>query len=76
VVDNFGLTPVDPPPPVSANQIFGFSSIDKITAVEIQYQPDATYDGHFVSTNNPHARAAIQEMLVTFARDGIPTVSP
>jgi hypothetical protein len=31
----------------------------------IQYQPGETYDGHFVSTLNPSARAAIQEMLVT-----------
>ena len=38
--------------------------------------PDTTYDGHFVPTQNPNSRAAIQEMLVTAARDGIPTVSP
>ena len=73
-VDNFGLLPVTLPPPVSNNEFFG--SYGKLTAVEIQYQPAATYDGHFVSTQNPSARAAIQEMLVTAARDGIPTVSP
>jgi hypothetical protein len=74
VVDNFGLDPVALPPPVSSNEFFG--SYGKLTAVEVQYQPAATYDGHFVSTMNPSARAAIQEMLVTAARDGIPTVSP
>lgn len=73
-IDNFGLDPVDPLPPVSYNEFFG--SYGKLTALEIQYQPGATYDGHFVSTQNPSARAAIQEMLVTAARDGIPTVSP
>jgi hypothetical protein len=59
---------------VSYNEFFG--SYGKLTAVEIQYQPDAIYDGHFVSTQNLSARAAIQQMLVTAARDGIPTVSP
>jgi hypothetical protein len=78
VVDDFGLPPVSPP--VNANETF-VSTGDKITAVEIQYEPIAdkeghVSDGHFVSTDNPSARAAIQEMLVTFARDGIPTVSP
>jgi len=74
VVDDFGLVPVYVLPPVSNNEFFG--SYGKLTAVEIQYQPAATYDGHFVSTQNASARAAIQEMLVTAARDGIPTVSP
>ncbi len=74
ILDNFGLVPVTTPPPVSDNAFFG--SYGKLTAVEIQYQPDASYDGHFVSTMNPGARAAIQQMLVTFARDGIPSVSP
>jgi hypothetical protein len=73
-IDSFGLDPVNPLPPVSYNEFFGSSG--KLTALEIQYQPGATYDGHFVSTQNPSARAAIQEMLVTAARDGIPTVSP
>ena len=78
VVDSFGLVPVRLPPPVSNNEFFGPYAM--VTAVEIQYQPDTTpeapYDGHFVSTQNLKARAAIQEMLVTAARDGIPTVSP
>jgi pimeloyl-ACP methyl ester carboxylesterase len=74
VVEAFGPFPVVVPPPVSNNDFFG--SYAKLTAVEIQYQPGATYDGHFVSTQNAGARAAIQEMLVTAARDGIPTVSP
>lgn len=72
IVDDFGLKGVDPP--VSYNEYFG--SYGKLTAVEIQYQPTGNYDGHFVSTQNPSARSAIQEMLVTFARDGVPTVSP
>jgi predicted esterase len=72
VVDNFGLPPIAPP--VRNNQFFG--QMDDVTAVELQYQPTAAYDGHFVSTQNPSARAAIQQMLVTTFRDGIPTVSP
>jgi hypothetical protein len=71
-VDKFGLELTTPP--VSRNEYFG--PVGKLTAVEIQYKPDATYDGHFVSTQNPSARAAIQQMLVTAARDGVPTVSP
>lgn len=46
-----------------------------VTAVQAQYSPSA-YDGHFVSTQHPSARRAIREALVTFARDGIPTVAP
>jgi predicted esterase len=46
-----------------------------VTAVEAQYKP-GNYDGHFVSTNNAAARKAIQGMLGTFMRDGVPTVSP
>jgi hypothetical protein len=74
IIDSFGLAPVIGAPPVSYNEFFG--SYAKLTAVELQYQPDASYDGHFVSTQNPAARAAIQQMLVTAARDGVPTVSP
>lgn len=74
VVDAFGLAIETAGPPFSNNELFG--SYGKLTALEIQYAPAATYDGHFVSTQNPSARAAIQEMLVTAARDGIPTVSP
>jgi hypothetical protein len=73
-VEAFGPFPVVVDPPVSNNEFFG--SYGKLTALEIQYQPDPTYDGHFVSTRNAGARAAIQQMLVTAARDGIPTVSP
>jgi hypothetical protein len=61
-------------PPVHDNAYFGTFLF--VTAVELQYEPDTTYDGHFVSTNNPAARAAIQQMLVTTFRDGVPTVSP
>jgi predicted esterase len=46
-----------------------------ITAVEAQYKP-GNYDGHFVSTQNASARRAIQQMLGTFVRDGVPTVNP
>jgi hypothetical protein len=74
IVDDFGLKPIVPP--VSGNVSFRSYDDQPETAVEIQYQPSAAYDGHFVSTQNLSARAAIQEMLVTFARDGIPTVSP
>ena len=74
IIDDFKLDPAVPP--VSFNEFFG--RVGKLTAVEIQYQPTpiGAYDGHFVSTQNPSARAAIREMLVTAARDGIPTVSP
>ena len=44
-----------------------------VTAVQAQYLPDR-YDGHFVSTHNPRARRAIQRMLGSYFRDGIPTV--
>jgi predicted esterase len=46
-----------------------------VTAVESQYNPSG-YDGHFVSTENPSARKAIQGFLGTFMRDGVPTVQP
>ncbi len=72
LVDAFGLDTVAAP--VSFNEFFGWSG--KLTAVQIQYAPAAGHDGHFVSTENSSARAAIQEMLVTAARDGVPTVSP
>jgi hypothetical protein len=74
IVDAFGLDTELKAPPFSNNEYFG--SYGRLTAIELQYAPAATYDGHFVSTQNPTARAAIQEMLVTAARDGIPTVSP
>ena len=44
-----------------------------VTAVQAQYLPDG-YDGHFVSTQHPGARAAIQRMLGTYFRDGTPVV--
>ena len=74
VLDAYGLYPLGTQPPYSSNEFFGHAG--KLTALQIQYQPDGTYDGHFVSTDNPQARAAIQQMLVTAARDGIPTVTP
>jgi predicted esterase len=46
-----------------------------VTAVEAQYMP-GNYDGHFVSTDNLAARKAVQQMLGTFMRDGVPTVNP
>lgn len=48
----------------------------QVTAVEAQYKPSGNYDGHFVSTGHARARAAIQQMLTTFFRDGTPTVTP
>ena len=66
---DFGMSLVAPP--IKANQNFG--GLDLITAAQIQYQP-AGYDGHFVSTDNPSARAAIQKFLVTFMRDDAPTI--
>jgi len=72
---DYGMTLIAPP--IKANQDFG--GLDIITAAQIQYQgpaPDSNPDddGHFVSTNNPSARAAIQKFLVTFMRDDAPTI--
>jgi hypothetical protein len=58
--------------PIKANVYFDGQTL--VTAGQIQYQPDGTYDGHFVSTNHPSARAAIQTFLVTFVRDDAPTI--
>jgi hypothetical protein len=74
VVDDFGLIPDLGGPPYHNNAFF--FPYGQLTALEIQYKPDVTYDGHFVATQNPRARAAIQEMLVSYARDGVPTVTP
>lgn len=73
-LESFGIANALTPPPLCENEFFG--SYGMLTAGQVQYQSDGTYDGHFVSTNNPTARATIQEMLVTFARDGIPTIAP
>ena len=60
--------------PVRANLAFGpGAGAGKVTAVQSQYRPDG-YDGHFVSTHNPRARRAVQRMLGTFFRDGMPVV--
>jgi hypothetical protein len=56
--------------PVRANLSTGAG---RVTAVQAQYLPDG-YDGHFVSTRNPAARAAVQRMLGTFFRDDAPVV--
>ena len=68
----YGMASVDPP--IKANHTF-FSIDPIITVAQIQYQPDG-YDGHFVSTQNASARAAIQRFLVTFVRDDAPTIVP
>jgi predicted esterase len=47
----------------------------QVTAVQAQYKP-AGYDGHFVSTEQSSARRAVRQMLGTFVRDGVPTVTP
>jgi pimeloyl-ACP methyl ester carboxylesterase len=59
--------------PISANQSFG--TLAPITAAQAQYQPSG-YNGHFVSTDNPSARAAIQKMLVTLVREPNPIIEP
>jgi hypothetical protein len=76
LLDGYGLDLATTVPPFSNNEYFG--RVGRLTALQLQYQPEpaGAYDGHFVSTNNPAARAAIQQMLVTAARDGIPTVTP
>ena len=68
---NYGMTTIDPP--VVNNQLFG--TLAPVTAAQIQYQPSG-YDGHFVSTQNPGARTAIQTFLMTFMRDAAPTIQP
>jgi hypothetical protein len=73
---DYGMTLIAPP--IKANQDFG--GLDIISAAQIQYQgpaPDSNPDddGHFVSTNNLSARAAIQKFLVTFMRDDAPTIA-
>ncbi|HXU83093.1 MAG TPA: hypothetical protein VN914_16975 [Polyangia bacterium] len=65
-VDDFKLMPVTAPVKGNAGGV---------TAVEAQFVPMG-YDGHFVSTQNLTARRLIQQMLGTFARDGLPTVGP
>jgi pimeloyl-ACP methyl ester carboxylesterase len=59
--------------PIVANQSFG--ALSPITAAQVQYAPNG-YDGHFVSTLNPAARTAIQEMLVTLTRETNPIIEP
>jgi predicted esterase len=67
-LDNFGLG--QDPGPLMGNIAGGAA-----TAAEAQFAPSG-YDGHFVSTQNPAARALIQQMLGTAARDGLSTVGP
>lgn len=75
---NYGMTTIDPP--IIDNQPFG--ALAPVTAAQIQYQPAVDsngkllYDGHFVSTQNPTARTAIQTFLMTFMRDAAPTIQP
>jgi hypothetical protein len=68
---DYGMTTIDPP--VVNNQPFG--TLAPVTAAQIQYPPSG-YDGHFVSTQNPAARTAIQTFLMTFMRDAAPTIQP
>jgi predicted esterase len=60
----------------SATANRGFGSVGLVTAGMLQYAPDGAYDGHFVSSNNPSARAAIQRFLTTFVTDEAPTIDP
>lgn len=71
VVEKFGLQEIMAP--VKAN--FLAPGGNMVTAVQAQYAPSG-YDGHFVSTENPSARRAVRQMLGTFVRDGVPTVTP
>jgi hypothetical protein len=60
--------------PVQANLAFGAGAPARmVTAVQAQYRPDG-YDGHFVGTHNGQARRAIQRMLGSYFRDGMPVV--
>ena len=59
--------------PVRANLPFGPGAAAMVTAVQAQYRPDG-FDGHFVSTLHPEARRAIQQMLGSYFRDGVPVV--
>jgi predicted esterase len=76
MIDSFGLEPAPQVAPYSNNEFFG--RVGRLTALELQYAPTpaGAYDGHFVSTKNASARASIQAMLVTAARDGTPTIWP
>jgi hypothetical protein len=69
-----GATDAQPVPvveaPVASNVVAGAL---RVTAVQAQYRP-AGYDGHFVSTQHPAARAAVRRMLGTYFRDGTPEV--
>jgi hypothetical protein len=56
--------------PVAGNLVVGAT---RVTAVQAQYRPRG-YDGHFVATQNPDARAAVQRTLGTYFRDGAPEV--
>ena len=47
---------------------------DHITAVLVQYEPDSSYDGHFVMTNHPDAIAQQIGFIQTMISDGTPTL--
>ncbi len=47
---------------------------DSITAVLVQYEPDSSYDGHFVMTNHPYAIAQQIGFVQTMISDGTPTL--
>jgi hypothetical protein len=68
-LENF-ITTETMPSPVKLNRMVGDI---KITAVQAQYEP-GDYDGHFVSTRHPEARASLLYMLASFFRDGMPIV--
>jgi hypothetical protein len=57
--------------PVSGNFV---SAGKSLTALSAQYAPANDYDGHFVSTRNPAAAAAIRNFLGSYFRDGMPMV--
>jgi pimeloyl-ACP methyl ester carboxylesterase len=57
--------------PFSGNLMHGTT---KFTALQIQYAP-AGYDGHFVSTMDTGAKAAVVQSLGSTLRDGVSTVT-
>ncbi len=65
-----GLTAIATP--ASGNLTHGTT---KFTAVQIQYEPAAGADGHFVSTSDSGAKAAVVQALGSALRDGVSTVT-
>jgi hypothetical protein len=67
--DVFGGTPL--PVPAGGNVSAGSS---RFTAIVRQYVPDSTYDGHFVSFDNPQAEADVNHFLADAVSGKVPMV--